>query len=242
MRHVCGARRRPNPSRAPEEAVQAMPRPLPYLVPRPSHLMPLPVPTPHTRSMSVGRAPTVGRGYRDGHGGAQLASGAGEQDERVDVTRAQRPKEAVVKGRELRFVQTLDHGEDGRVHEPDVGIGVLVTQGSHAAIVIRLQVFDAICPCLDVFEKSHENAGVQPGVDPVIDLHEHRGRYDECFVRRLYEVTACGVVVVVAVERRIEWAGVEDQRHERGSGRSSPARLAVSRWPEAPAPRLRGRG
>jgi hypothetical protein len=37
------------------------------------------------------------------------------------------------------------------------------------------------------------------------------------------------VVGVAAVQGGVEGTGVEDQRHARGSGRSSPARRAVSR-------------
>jgi hypothetical protein len=47
---------------------------------------------------------------------------------------------------------------------------------------------------------------------------------------------------VVTIEGGVERARVQDQRHERGCGRSSPAIRAVSWWPEAPRPRLRGCG
>ena len=50
------------------------------------------------------------------------------------------------------------------------------------------------------------------------------------------------MVVVAPVERRVQRARVKDQRHERGSRRSSADLRAVSRTPEEPAPRLRGGG
>jgi hypothetical protein len=50
------------------------------------------------------------------------------------------------------------------------------------------------------------------------------------------------MVIVAAIERSIQRASVEDQRHERGSGRSSADRRATSLVPEEPTPRLRGSG
>jgi hypothetical protein len=36
------------------------------------------------------------------------------------------------------------------------------------------------------------------------------------------------MIGIAAIERSVQGAGVEDQRQDRGSGRSSPARRAVS--------------
>ena len=56
------------------------------------------------------------------------------------------------------------------------------------------------------------------------------------------ELPAHVVISVTAIQRCVERARVEDQRHGRGTGRSSPARRAVSATPDALLPRLRGRG
>jgi hypothetical protein len=50
------------------------------------------------------------------------------------------------------------------------------------------------------------------------------------------------VVGVAPVQRRVQGAGVEDQRQERVPARSSPDLRAVSGDPEAPIPRLLGFG
>lgn len=105
-----------------------------------------------------------------------------------------------------------------------------------------MEVFDAVRARIDVVKKRHENTGMKPRMDPVVHLDKHRGRDDQRLLGLFDEPAACLVVGIAPIERCVQRPGVEDQRHGGGSGRSSPARRAVSQWPEAPMPRLRGRG
>ncbi len=83
---------------------------------------------------------------------------------------------------------------------------------------------------------------MKSGVYPIIDFHKY-GRWNhERLVRVLDQNPARLVIRVFAIERGIHRAGVEYQRQDLGTGRSSPARRAVSVKPDAPMPRLRGRG
>ena len=50
------------------------------------------------------------------------------------------------------------------------------------------------------------------------------------------------VIRVAPVQRSVQRARIEDQRHARGSARSSTVRRAVSAHPESPIPKLRGTG
>jgi hypothetical protein len=94
----------------------------------------------------------------------------------------------------------------------------------------------------DVVEEGHEHAGMEALVDPIVDLHQHGGGDDQGLLGFLDEAPARRVVGIASVERGVQWTRIEDQRHERGSGRSRAVRRAVSEWPEAPMPKLRGRG
>ena len=76
-------------------------------------------------------------------------------------------------------------------------------------------------------------------VDPVVDLDQDRRGDHERLVRRLDERPTRRVISVRAIQRRVQGTGVQDQRHSRGSGRSSPLWRAVCDTPEAPMPRVR---
>ncbi len=65
---------------------------------------------------------------------------------------------------------------------------------------------------------------------------------DERLVRPLDEGASLRMIRVAAVQRSVKWARIEDQRHARGSARSSTVRRAVSVHPDSPIPKLRGTG
>jgi hypothetical protein len=83
---------------------------------------------------------------------------------------------------------------------------------------------------------------VEALVNPVVHLDEDRGWDDERLLGSFDELATSSMVSVATIERRVEWTGIENQRHARGRLRSTPVRHAVSLLPEAPTPRLRGRG
>lgn len=165
-----------------------------------------------------------------------------EKNQRVDMAWPECAEMSVVEARELGFFQTLHDGQDRRIDEPNVGIVIPVAERPNTGVVRGLKVFDAVRARLDVVEEGDKNTGMQPSVNPVIHFDEHRRRDDQPLLGFFDEPPACSVVGVASVERRVQRPGIEDQRHGRGSGRSSPARRAVSECPDAPMPRLRGRG
>lgn len=165
-----------------------------------------------------------------------------EKHERVDVARPERTEVSVVQGCQLGLVQALHDGQDRRVDEANVGIVIAVAERPDAGVIRSLKVFDAIRARLDVVEQGHKDTWMQAGVNPVVHFDEYRRRDYQRFLGFFDEPPARSVIGVASVERRVQRPGIEDQRHGRGSGRSSPARRAVSECPDAPMPRLRGRG
>lgn len=116
------------------------------------------------------------------------------------MARAQRPEMSLIKRRELRFVKSLDDCEHSRVYEPNVGIVVAIAKRAGTRVIDRLQILNLVGPRLDVVEKGNQHPWVQPLVDPIVDLNEHRGRDNQRFVRRLDEPPARRIVVVAAIE------------------------------------------
>lgn len=143
---------------------------------------------------------------------------------------------------ELWFTESLDDSQHGSVDQADIGICILVAHLAGAPIIIALQVLHSVSASIDVIQQRNQNAWMQSLVDPVVDLDQDQRRDDEWLGCLLHKFPAASVGSIVSVQRRVQRTGIQDQRHERGCGRSSPARWAVSAWPEAPNPRLRGRG
>ena len=61
----------------------------------------------------------------------------GQQCEGIHVARAEQSKVATVQRRQLRLVQALDDGEDGRVDKANIGVGIAVTELADAAVILR---------------------------------------------------------------------------------------------------------
>jgi hypothetical protein len=138
------------------------------------------------------------------------------------------PKVSVVEGRELSLFEPLDDGQHGGIHESDVQIRVAVDELPDASKIVELKLFDSVCASQDVVEQGHEHSSVHARVDPVVHLHEHGGGNDEHLIGMLDQLPATGVIGIAPIERCVERACIEDQRHDLGSGRSFPDRRAVS--------------
>jgi hypothetical protein len=116
------------------------------------------------------------------------------------VSRPEGAEVAVVECGQLRLIQALHHGEDGGVDEADVCIGILVTEFADAPIVLGIQALDSVGASENVIEQSDEDAGVEPRLDPVIDLHENRGGNNKRLVHGFDQATASRMADVAAVE------------------------------------------
>jgi hypothetical protein len=84
---------------------------------------------------------------------------------------------------ELRLVETLDDRQHRRVDKTDIGIGVAITDLSDSPIVGRTEILDRVRSVLDIADEGDQRARVKPLVDPVVDLHQHRGRNHERLIR-----------------------------------------------------------
>ena len=158
------------------------------------------------------------------------------------MPRAEDVEVPTIQRAELRLIEALDDREDRCVHEPYVGIGVAIADPPDARVVFNVQFLNLVCARDDVVEESDEHTGMQAPMDPVIHLDEHRSGDDERLVGPLDEGAARRMIRVATVQRSVERARIEDQRHARGSARSSTVRRAVSVHPDSPIPKLRGTG
>jgi hypothetical protein len=127
---------------------------------------------------------------------------------------------AVIQSGQLGFVETFYDGKYCSVHEPYVGVPVTVTDLTNALVILGLQFLDAKGASDNVVQEGRQYALMQADMDPVVHLHQDRRRYNERFVRCLYELAARGVVGIAPVEGGVEWPCVQDQRHERDSASS----------------------
>ena len=162
--------------------------------------------------------------------------------DRVAVPRSQQAEVPTIEGRQLRFIQSLDDRQDSCVDEPDVGIGISVAKVADAHVIGSCEIGDDVGAGLDVREERDEHTRMQQLMDPVVDFDENWRRDHERFVSGLDQRSTGSMIGIGAVEGCVQGSRVEDQRHGRGSGRSSLLRLAVSDDPDAPIPRLRGLG
>jgi hypothetical protein len=101
------------------------------------------------------------------------------------MTRTQQTKVPIVETGELGLVETLDHRQDCRVDKANIGIGVAITYLTYPPVVGWKEVLDDIRSVLDVAKEGDQYAGLEPLVDPVVKLHQHRGRNHEWFTRGL---------------------------------------------------------
>jgi hypothetical protein len=149
---------------------------------------------------------------------------------------------ASVERGQLLLTESFDDGQDGGIDEPDIGVAVTVTNLPYALVIGRSQLFDPERPGNNIVQERDEDAGVEPAVDPVIHFGKD-GRGDHKGFGSLVDQVATGCMVLIApVQGGVYRSGIQNQRHERGSDRSLPARRAVSVCPEAPIPKQRGRG
>ena len=86
---------------------------------------------------------------------------------------------AVIESRKLGFVQAFQDRHDGCVDKADIGIRIPVAQLADSAVVIWQQFHHPVGTGDDVVEQRNEDAGVQPSMDPVVDLDEDRSGYNQ---------------------------------------------------------------
>jgi len=117
---------------------------------------------------------------------------------------------APVEGSQFWFVQTFDDGKDGCIDEPDIRVGVAITEISCALIVLQREVLDFELATGDSGEKAHKDAGVETVRHEPIELDKNGGGNDEQLAARFDQVTAGPVVRVVTVQIGKDRPGVED--------------------------------
>ncbi len=135
------------------------------------------------------------------------------------MARTQLAEVGAIERRELRLVKAFDDREEGGIDEADVGVGVSIAELPDAGVVRRQEVGDDIGTRFDVAEQCDQNAGMKALLYPVVDLDEDRRRDHQRLFDLLDQGPTGHVIRVGAIEGGIERTRIQDQRHERGSGR-----------------------
>jgi len=90
------------------------------------------------------------------------------------VAGPQQPKVAVIESGKLGLVEPLDDREDSGIDESHVAVTVSITEIADAAVILRLKILDPVSAEGDVVEQGHVDSGMEPLVNPVVHLHQHR--------------------------------------------------------------------
>ena len=133
-----------------------------------------------------------------------------EQAQCVDVARTEQRKVAAIKRCQLGLPQSLDNGQNRRIHEADVCVGVPVAELADPNVISPHELLNRVGASGDVVQQREEHARVQPRMDPVIDLDKHRRRDDTRFGGVLDQAAAGAMIGVTAVERCQERPGIKD--------------------------------
>jgi len=126
------------------------------------------------------------------------------------VARAQQPKVAPVQRGQLGLVEALDDGQDSRVHEANVGIGIAVAELSDPAVILRQHFLHKVGAFLNVVQEGNQDTRMQPSMDPVVQLDENRCGDDERLCGRLNEMATSAVIGIATIKRGVKWPGIQD--------------------------------
>lgn len=143
---------------------------------------------------------------------------------------------------ELPFAQPLDDRQDRCVNESEIEIRVLLNQRGHPHIVLEGQVFHEQGARLNIPQyRDDGQRGALSGCQGV-NFGEHgRGDYDH-LLGLPKELPAPAVVPVSSVQRGVQDARIDDQRHDTGGTRSVASVEAISVRLERKTPMLFGLG
>ncbi len=143
------------------------------------------------------------------------------------MPRAKHSEMSTIQCCKLSLPEALHDSEDGGVDKAQVLIGIAIHQLADSGVVSQQQVHHDIRTSLHVTHQSEHRRRAHPLRDEVVELGQNRARDHQSLVALLDQTTAASVVTISAVQRRVERAGVEDQRHVRGGWRWEPRIAAV---------------
>jgi hypothetical protein len=80
---------------------------------------------------------------------------------------------ALVERGQLRLPEAFDDRKDRGVYKADVSVGIAIAEVSNARGVFGAHVLDQVGSSEDIIEQRDEDAAMEPGMDPVVHLHEN---------------------------------------------------------------------
>ena len=134
----------------------------------------------------------------------------------------------MIERRQLRLVQPLNDRQHGCVNEANIVVGVMFANVTDTNVVIKAKIFNNVSASSDVIEQGEKCGCAKAGVNQIVNLNENGRRNYSRFPGTEHELPTTDMIDVTRIKSRIQWSCVEDQRHDRGTDRRSPASLAVS--------------
>ena len=124
------------------------------------------------------------------------------------MARSHRAEVTTVERCELRFTESFDDRQHGRIDEADIEIAIAGDDLFHADVVVLSQILQCVTARSDVAQ--HRGEGVRAEVRPaeVIQLGKHGGR-DHTRLARIPDEPGADVVMSIAgVKSGKKWPGV----------------------------------
>jgi len=118
---------------------------------------------------------------------------------------------------QLWLIQALYDRKNRSVYQTDRRIHVLSTDIMHAPVVLMREVFDLEHAVAHVIEKSNADLCVHARACEVFDFDQHWSWNYQWLTKRVEKRPAAGMVGITSIEGRVNWAGVNYERHGSGS-------------------------
>jgi hypothetical protein len=135
-----------------------------------------------------------------------------QQLQRIDVARPQHTEMAVVQGCQLRLIETLDDGQNRRVHEADRRVGVASENLANAAVISDEQCLHSVAAILDIVQELNECMRAYMSLEKVIDLDDHWSRDNALFIAHAQKIDALLMMSIAPIKNGNDRAGIKYQR------------------------------
>lgn len=130
------------------------------------------------------------------------------------MARADDAEVAPVKRGDFRLVQAFGDGDDGRIDEADVLVGVSGAEFSDSQVVIVSKLGNDQPAPNDLRQQSLMRTSPEPPLNEVVKLNQNRRRNDETLRGTFEQRPALAMMSVPAVHRSKEYVRINNERQE----------------------------
>lgn len=106
----------------------------------------------------------------------------------------------MIQRRHLGLTKPLNNGEDRRVDEANVRVGVTLADFPNPPVIVGTKVLDQVGSSRYIVQQCDERARTEPLLDPVINFDQDGSRDDQRFGRLLDKATTCRMIGVAPID------------------------------------------